>query len=112
LVFKCNASESEYKSGELREMIAVLKSRVDSMLQDISDLDEQIDKAKVLTSDFVTLDNEISTWEERYSTASTQEKKALLGLIIEQVNVNKEGVEIVYKLTVKEFVENSEDKIF
>lgn len=104
--------ESEYKSGELKKMIAVLKSSVDIMLQDISDLDEQIDKAKVLTSDFIALDNEIFTWEERYSTASTQEKKSLLGLIIEQVNVNKEGVEIVYKLTVKEFVENSEDRIF
>ena len=104
---KALRNKSEYNSAELRESLNELQVEMDELLVELSNIDDEIKNEKIVVSDYETLDNSLDTWMTRYDQGDLNVKKALMNQVIDKIVVNKEGVDINYKITVKNFQKHS-----
>jgi len=103
-------NESVYTSVELKELLNDLQVNMDELLVELAKIDDDIRNEKIMVNDYETLDSSLDTWVNRYVNGDVNTKKALLGQVIDKVMVNRDGVDIIYKITIKNFLKHN-DKI-
>jgi site-specific DNA recombinase len=99
--------ESVFSINELKESLSLVQKDTDELVMELNKIEESLSKAKISLNEYTGLDENLSSWEERYNQADFTEKKAMINQLIEKIFIYKDEIEIEYKITLKTFKENS-----
>lgn len=108
-ILKALDGESQFTPQEIRESIDMAQKKVDSLLKELSLLDDNIIQAKITLNEHLSFDSGIKQWEENYRNGDMAKKKSLMGQIIEKVILTKDKITIQYTLTANNFLKNSDE---
>ena len=95
--------ESEFNVSDLKESMSLIQDDVNKIFEEIEQCEKQIAEQQVLVNDYISLDEGIGTWEERYKTADLINKKALINQVVEKIYIYEAKLDIKYRIHFENF---------
>ncbi len=100
--------KSDFTPELLKDAIKTTEDKIKLLLNNIDNIKNEIKIVKSTIDEYKGLNNNLSEWENRYNVATKSEKKMLLSQVIDKVYLWADRYEIINKITIEDFKENSE----
>ena len=104
-VVKSIMGESAFGSDLLKEMLQKREIELKSAKEQIVELEEEIGAQEKQLHAFVTIDDELKNWSEKFDEQTYEGKKAMLIKIIDKVLLFSDRIEIIYNIKLRSYIE-------
>jgi len=98
---------SKFSEDDLAEQIQDSKDEIEKLLLEIDEISGQLKQEKLSVNEYSYLNNSLKNWVQLYKSVGVEEKRTLLGQVIDRIDVSKDNIEITYKISVVKFMEKS-----